>query len=157
MCMFCRKTIIFPPGYFVQLCGRFARCRILVAAVSCCNSQSETLILGNKLIWLGKLYPTLDLSLCHDLGQKKKRKKKKPFLWRWHCGEKQIECGLAWYVFLYQTVCVITVARLVSPQHFDHCDAAYCFIKSTYHAKPHSICEINTISKILRTYQINLK
>ena len=46
---------------------------------------------------------------------------------------KKIESGLAWYVLLYTMVCVITGVkiccglirqRLVSPQHFDHCDDA---------------------------------
>ena len=43
------------------------------SAVSWSNIQSETLILGNKLMGMGKLYSTLALSLYHDLGQKKKK------------------------------------------------------------------------------------
>ena len=48
--------------------------------------------------------------------------------------KKQIESGLAWYIVLPTTIRVITVVkiccgltrlRLVSPQHFDHCDDAY--------------------------------
>ena len=52
----------------------------------------------------------------------------------WCCGKNQIECGLAWCVLLSRTIRVITVVkiycgltrlRLVSPQHFDHCDDVY--------------------------------
>ena len=48
------------------------------------------------------------------------------FRYLWYCGKKQIECGLAWSVFLSPTIHVITVVKIccgltrrgfVSPQH----------------------------------------
>ena len=45
-----------------------------------------------------------------------------------YCGKKQIESGSALSVLLSTTIYVITVVsrlRLVSPQHFDHCDDEY--------------------------------
>ena len=85
-----------------------------MAAVSCCNSQSETLIFGNKPIRLPES-STLAFSSCHDLGHALKKNKKVN-------KNKETECGLAWYVLLYTTICGMTVVHLATPQHFDHCD-----------------------------------
>ena len=63
--------------------------------------------------------------------------------------KKKSKCGLARSVLLSTTICVITVTkichrltrlRMVSRQHFDHCDDAIVVDKSTDNAKPHSIC-----------------
>ena len=51
-----------------------------------------------------------------------------------YCGKRQIESGSALSVLLSTTIFVIivvkicyglTLLRLVSPQHFDHCDDVY--------------------------------
>ena len=36
----------------------------------------------------------------------------------------QIECGLAWYVLLYETVRGITVVKMLGTHEADHCDDA---------------------------------
>ena len=55
--------------------GPFARFRILLVAFTCCNSQSETLILGNEPIRLREVIDNA-CALCHDLGH---ALKKQPF------------------------------------------------------------------------------
>jgi len=42
----------------------------------------------------------------------------------------QIECGLGWYVLLYETVRGITVIKMlrIRTHEADHCDDAYCLI-----------------------------
>lgn len=53
---------------------------------------------------------------------------------RRHCSKKQIDCSLAWSLFLSTTVFFIAVVkicgglirvRLANPQHFDYCDDDY--------------------------------
>ena len=56
---------------------------------------------------------------------------------------KQIECGLAWYVLLSTTIRVITVVKMLwtrSQQILTTVMTRIFVDKSTYHAIPHSIC-----------------
>ena len=138
-CMFCRMLIIifavtdqlklWKKNF--QLYGRFAR--IHLVAVSCCNSQWETLILGNKPIRLLERYRQRLLFPGHDIGHALK----KNFLWRWYCDKNKsnvVKRCLYYYLQLYASsqrskffvkTCGVTLLRLVNPQHFDHDDDAY--------------------------------
>ena len=98
-----------------KLCGHFAWLTILKVAISCCNSHSETLILGNinqsdcKKV---TVYTTLPLSSCRDLSQPLKKNINSLMLILWW-KTNWLWFGMVQYLLLYKTICVIKVVKML--------------------------------------------